>query len=245
MAAVSPTSKCADGRWRFAPDFTTHECMVTVKNATALTRCAACNWIADNASTTGASLAFFCAFSLAPLLVIILTLAGWVIGANAAYAQIGAQLNALFGPSTAKVLLGAIQSSQKTEGLVSTLVSVVTLLIGATTVLSALKTLLEQIWQNETFALSGLRGWIRTRFLSLGFILALGFLLLVSLTISTGISTLQKHIGEERAALVGVVGALDVSLSISLVSFLFALIYRYLPARRLPWKAVAVGGVLT
>jgi membrane protein len=219
--------------------------MVTVKNVTAVAECAVRNWISDNASTTGASLAFFCAFSIAPLLVIILTLAGWIVGANAAYAQIGAQLNALFGPSTAKVLLGAIQSSQKTEGLLSTLVSVVTLLIGATTVLSALKTLLEQIWKSEALASSGWRGWIRTRFLSLGFILALGFLLLVSLTISTGISTLQKHIGEEHAALVGVVGTLDVLLSISLVSFLFALIYRYLPARRLPWKTVVVGGVLT
>jgi len=140
-------------------------------------------------------------------------------------------------PVDGKVLLGAIQSSQKTEGLVSTLVSVVTLLIGATTVLSALETLMEQIWRSEALALSGLRGWIRTRFLSLGFILTLGFLLVVSLTISTGISTLQKHIGAEHAALVGVVGALDVLLSISLVSLLFALIFRYMPARRLAWKA--------
>ena len=228
-----------------ARDTEGHEGMVIVKNVTALTGCAARNWISDNASTTGASLAFFCAFSIAPLLVIILTLAGWIVGASAAYAQIGAQLNALFGPATARVLLGAIQSSQKTEGLVSTLVSVVTLLIGATTVLSALETLLEQIWKSEALASSGLRGWIRTRLLSLGFILTLGFLLLVSLTISTGIATLQKHIGEAHTALVGVVGALDVLLSISLVSFLFALIYRYLPARRLAWKTVAVGGVLT
>jgi len=222
-----------------------HEGMVIVKNVAALAGCAARNWISDKASTTGASLAFFCAFSIAPLLVIILTLAGWIVGASAAYAQIGAQLNALFGPATARVLLDAIQSSQKTEGLASTLMSVVTLLIGATTVLSALETLLEQIWKSEAIAPSGLRGWIRTRLLSLGFILTLGFLLLVSLTISTGIATLQKHIGEAHAALVGVVGALDVLLSISLVSFLFALIYRYLPARRLAWKTVAVGGVLT
>jgi len=222
-----------------------HEGMVIVKNVAALTGCAARNWISDNASTTGASLAFFCAFSIAPLLVIILTLAGWIVGANAAYAQIGAQLNALFGPATAQVLLGAIQSSQKTEGLVSTLVSVVTLLIGATTVLSALETSLDQIWKSKALASSGLRGWMRTRLLSLGLILTLGFLLLVSLTISTGIATLQKHIGYAHTALVGVVGALDVLLSISLVSFLFALIYRYLPARRLAWKTVAVGGVLT
>jgi membrane protein len=215
------------------------------KTLGSLIACATRNWIADNASTTGASLAFFCAFSIAPLLVIILTAAGWIIGANAAYAQIGAQLNALFGPSTAKILLGAIQSSQKAEGLLSTVVSIVTLLIGATTVLSALQALLEQIWKSESLAAPGVRGWIRTRFLSLGFILTLGFLLLVSLTISTGISSLEKRFGGTQGAIVGVFGAIDVILSLSLVAFLFALIYRYMPARRLPWKSVILGGALT
>jgi membrane protein len=207
--------------------------------------CAGRNWIADNASTTGASLAFFCAFSIAPLLVIVLTLAGWFVGASAAYAQIGSQLNALFGPSTAKILLGAIQSSQKAQGLLATVVSVVTLLIGATTVLSALETLLEQIWKSEALSVRGLRGWIRTRFLSLGLILALGFLLLVSLTFSTAISALQRRLGGQSGTPVGVFGVVDVLISLSLVAFLFALIYRYMPARRLPWRVVFLGGVLT
>jgi membrane protein len=207
--------------------------------------CAARNWVADNATTNGASLAFFCAFSIAPLLVIVLTTAGWIVGAAAAYSQIDAQLNGLFGPATAKILLEAIKSSQHTEGLVATVVSVVTLLIGATTVLSALETLLEQIWKSEAIASVGVRGWIRTRILSLGFILTLGFLLLVSLTISTGISTLQKRIGDQHFAAVWLIGALDLLVSISLVAFLFALIFRYMPARRLPWKDVAIGGLLT
>jgi membrane protein len=211
----------------------------------ALMSCAARNWIADNASTTGASLAFFCAFSIAPLLVIVLTMAGWVVGASAAYSQIDAQLNGLFGPATAKILLGAIKSSQQREGLLATVVSAVTLLIGATTVLSALQTLLEQIWKSEALASVGVWGWIRTRFLSLAFILTLGFLLLVSLTISTGISSLQKHIGGQRSAVVWAIGAFDLLVSVSLVAFLFALIFRYMPARRLPWTVVAIGGLLT
>jgi membrane protein len=219
--------------------------IAVLKRALNLLTCAARNWVADKASTTGAALAFFCAFSLAPLLVIVLTTAGWVVGATAAYAQIDAQLNSLFGPSTARTLLSAITSSQHTEGVVSTVVSVITLLIGATTVLSALETLLEQIWKSESLAAVGVRGWIRTRFLSLGFILTLGFLLLVSLTISTGIAALQKHIGALHAAAVGVIGALDLLVSIGLVAFLFALIFRYMPARRLPWKDVALGGLLT
>jgi membrane protein len=217
----------------------------TARHFFGVVACAVRHWMSDNASTAGASLAFFCAFSIAPLLVILLTFAGWIVGVNEAYAQIGAQLNALFGPATAKILLGAMQSSQKAQGIVSTAVSVVTLMIGATTVLSALESLLQHIWKSEALATSGIRGWLRTRFLSLGFILTLGFLLLISLTISTGISTLQKHLGEQHAALVGAVGALDVIVSLALVSGLFALIYRYMPARRLPWRTVAVGGALT
>jgi membrane protein len=211
----------------------------------AIAKCAARSWIADNASTTGASLAFFCAFSIAPLLVIVLTTIGWIVGADAAFAHIGAQLNALFGPATARVLLGAIKSSQQAQGLVATSVSIVTLLIGATTVLSALKTLLEQIWRSEALAAVGLRGWILTRFLSLGFILTLGFLLLVSLTVSTGLSTLQEHLGQRHPVAVGMLGVTDLVLSISLIALLFAAIFRYLPARRLPWKTVAIGGLLT
>jgi membrane protein len=216
-----------------------------IKRTIALTHCTASNWISDNASTTGAALAFFCAFSIAPLLVIVLTIAGWIVGSAAAYGQIDVQLTALFGPSTAKILLSAIKSSQQAQGLVATLVSAVTLLIGATTVLAALDTLLQQIWKSDKLASTGVRGWIRTRFLSLGFILTLGFLLLVSLTISTGLSTLQKRIGEQHSTMVGLIGALDVILSLSLVSFLFALIFRYMPARRLGWKTVALGGVMT
>jgi membrane protein len=178
-------------------------------------------------------------------LVIVLTTSGWIVGATAAYSQIGTQLTALFGPSVAKILLEAIRHSQQTQGLVATVVSVVTLLIGATTVLSALQTLLQQIWRSEALSSVGIRGWIRTRFLSLGFILALGFLLLVSLTISTGMSMLRKHIGEQHSAAVGVLGVFDVLLSISMVALLFAFIFRYLPAKRLPWKSVAIGGLVT
>ena len=219
--------------------------MRSIKKLIALTRCAARNWVDDNASTNGASLAFFCAFSIAPLLVIVLTTAGWIVGATAAYAHIGAQLNGLFGASTAQILLGAIKSSQQAQGLVATAVSVVTLLIGATTVLSALETLLEQIWKSESLASAGVYGWIRTRILSLGFVLTLGFLLLISLTISTAISTLQKQIGDQYPAAIWVIGVIDLLVSVSLVALLFALIFRYMPARRLPWKVVAIGGLLT
>lgn len=207
--------------------------------------CAVRNWNSDRASTTGAALAFYCAFSLAPLLVILLTLAGWIVGVNEAYSQIGAQLSALFGPSTAKILLEAMKSSQHAQGLFATVTSAVTLVVGATTVLSALEAALEQIWRSGELVSSGLRGFVRSRILSFGFILALGFLLLVSLTVTTGMSNLRVHIAEQHAAVVGALGLFDVLISLLLVSALFAAIFRYMPARRLPWNVVAIGGLVT
>jgi membrane protein len=202
-------------------------------------------WSADNASTVGAALAFYCAFSLAPLLVILANFAGLIIGSSAAYGQIGYQLNELFGPSTAKILLGAVQSSQQSQGVLATWISAITLVISATTVFSALESALESIWEDTTPATRGLRGWIRRRLLSVGFILALGFLLLVSLTVTTGLATLRKEVTDRHVALVGGIGFLDLIFSLLLISGLFALIYRYMPARRLPWRVVLSGGLLT
>jgi membrane protein len=217
----------------------------TMKQGGQLLLCAARAWSSDNASTTGAALAFYCAFSLAPLLIILLALSGWVVGADAAYAQIAAQMQSLFGPATAKVLIEAMKSSQHSQGLFATVTSIVTLLVGATTVLSALEGALDQIWISESLAPSGFIGWIRTRFLSLGFILALGFLLLVSLTISSALASLRAHVAESNALLISVLGGLDSAGSLLLVTFLFAGIYRYMPARRLSWGVVAAGGGIT
>lgn len=210
-----------------------------------LLACATRHWIADNASTTGAALAFYCAFSLAPLLIILLTIAGAVVDAEVASNHIAAQLAALFGPATSQVLMEAVKGSQQVEGTWATLLSVATLVVGATTVLSALDAALERIWQSGKLLPAGIRGWVRTRLLSLAFILALGFLLLVSLTLSTGMASLQNWIADRHATLVGSIGVLNFLISLFLVSGLFTLIYRYMPARRLPWKTVITGGVLT
>jgi membrane protein len=104
---------------------------------------------------------------------------------------------------------------------------------------------LEKIWRTEKLLPTGLRGWVRTRLLSFGFILALGFLLLVSLTISTALANLRGWVARRYAEIVGLIGALDFVATLVLVSMLFALIYRYMPARRTPWRTVIAGGVLT
>lgn len=217
----------------------------SLKRGWTLLVCAARYWSTDNASTTGAALAFYCAFSIAPLLVILLTIAGLIVNETAAYGQVGAQLAGLFGPATAKTLLGAVHSAQKAQGIFATLVSVATLIIGATTVLAALQAALEVIWKSAALAVSGVWGWVRTRLLSFGFILALAFLLLISLTLSTSLANLRTWMVTSYPGFVMLVGLLDLVLSLFLVAALFTLIYRYMPSRRLPWKPVMLGGLLT
>ncbi len=211
----------------------------------ALINCALRSWSADNVSTTGAALAYYCAFSLAPLLVIVLAVAGLIIGRESAYSHLDAQLVALFGAPTAKTLLAAAQSAEHFEGVLSTAVSIATLMIGATTVLSALQTALDQIWQSGKLVPGGAWGWIRARFLSLGFVLALGFLLLVSLTVSTAIAGIQHRLVQDHGFLISLIGGLDFLISIGVVAVLFAVIFRFMPARRLPWRWALIGGALT
>jgi membrane protein len=216
-----------------------------LKKYSALIGCAGRHWNGDNASNTGAALAFYCAFSIAPLLVILLTLAGLFVDEKTADTQVGLQLSALFGPATSRVLLGAVHSAQRTQGVVATLVSILTLLIGSTTVLAALQAALEVIWHSERVALSGIWGWVRTRLLSFGFILTIGFLLLISLTLSAALSGLRARFAAAYPAFVTLTAIADVLVSLALVTALFALIFRYMPTQRLPWRIVMGGGVLT
>jgi membrane protein len=210
-----------------------------------LVKCSVKHWSADQAPTIGASLAFYCAFSLAPLLVIILTIAGWIVGAEAAFGQLSQQLTSLFGKATADILINAMRNAQSADGIVATIVSVFTLLLGATTVFAALEAALEQIWGAKALAPSGVRGWLRTRLLSFGLILAVGFLLLVSLTISTVLTSMRSVIARRFEELVVVTGILDLLISVGLITGLIALIYRYMPAKRLEWRPILWGALVT
>jgi membrane protein len=210
-----------------------------------LIACAARNWISDRASNLGAALAFYCAFSIAPLLVLLVTLAGWIVGVNVAYSYLAEQMTSLFGPATSAVLIEAARAAQSGDGKIAAIISGVTLLVGASTVFSALESALEIIWGSQALAPTGFRGFIRTRLLSLGFILAIGFLLLVSLTLSTALSALQKSFMTQSTEWIVFAEILDLVLSTALSAVLFAMAYRYMPARRVAWKLVVSGAIVT
>jgi hypothetical protein len=112
--------------------------------------------------------------------------------AKVAYGYVAVQLSTLLGAGSAQIVLAAVRSSQTQQGTIATLVSIATLIIGATTVFAVLELALEQMWGIETRISRGWRGFVRTRLMSLGVILALGFLLLVSLSITTAVSSLHS-----------------------------------------------------
>lgn len=211
----------------------------------ALIKCAVRHWAGDRAATMGASLAFYSAFSLAPLLIVLGTLTGWIVGAQTAEHQLAEQLRSLFGPGTAGVLMDAMDTAQSEEGMLAAAVSIVTLLIGATSVFAALEGALQAIWGARAIAPSGVYGWVRSRILSFGLILALGFLLLVSLSISTALAAMRGVVAKYYDGLVVLTAILDLVISIGLIAGLIAVIYRYLPAKRLAWRPILWGALVT
>jgi len=203
------------------------------------------NWLEDQASSISAALAFYCAFSLAPLLIISVTIAGWIVGSDVAYSYLGNQVTMLFGKPSADLILEAMQSAQTQDGLWATIVSVVMLLIGASTVFAALESALQQVWGGRAALSRDWRAFVRARLMSFGFILAVGFLLLVSLTLTTALAALRGYALRHFEGMVGLFALTDFLLSIGLGTGLVALMYRYLPAKRLPWRQVVTGALIT
>ena len=203
------------------------------------------NWLEDQASSISAALAFYCAFSLAPLLIIIVAIAGWIVGGDLAYSYVGSQLTMLFGPQSAKLVLDAMRGAQTSDGLLATIVSVVMLIVGASTVFAALESALQQVWGGRLPESRGWRDFVRARLISFGFILAIGFLLLVSLTLTTALAALRGYALRHFEGLVGMFAGLDFLVSVVLGTGLVSLMYRYLPAKRLAWRHVLIGALVT
>lgn len=203
------------------------------------------NWLDDQASSISAALAFYCAFSLAPLLIITVSIAGWIVGDDLAYSYLGSQVTLLFGKQSADLMLGAMRSAQTTDGAWATLLSVIMLVVGASTVFAALEAALQQIWGGRNSLPRGLRAFVRARLISFGFILAIGFLLLVSLTLTTALAALRGYVLRHFEGFVGIFALVDLALSVGLGTGLVALMYRYLPAKRLAWRHVLIGALVT
>jgi membrane protein len=204
---------------------------------------AVAGFIDDNAMSMGAALAFYSLLSLAPLLILVIMLAGSVIGRDQAQLLLLSQLSGLLGDTGAegvKTVLGAARTPE--DGLLATLVSGVALLIGATTVFAELQDDLNRIWKCEARATSGAIGFLRKRLLSFGLIAALGFLLLVSLVVSAAVAYMgTAWFGGNEA----IAHVLEVAGSIALMTLMFAMTFKILPSRRIAWGDVMLGSFVT
>lgn len=202
-------------------------------------------WLRHNVARTGAALAFYTVFSLAPVLLLSIAIAGFFFGDEAARGEIVAQIRGLIGTTGAAAIQAILKNVNRPgAGIIATLVSVVTLFIGANTALAELKAGLDQIWDVPSERRQGFWYFIRTRVLSAGLILALGFLLLVSLVISAAMTGLERLWGGEEVVSL-VVSWLNIAFSFGLVVVLFATIYKVLPSVRIAWRDVFVGAVVT
>jgi membrane protein len=202
-------------------------------------------WINDRASRKGAALAFYTVFSLAPILILSIAIAGLFFGEEAARGEIFDQVKGLLGDDAAAAVQAMIQNASKPgAGLIATLIGFVTLFIGATTALAELKDGLDQIWDAPPEKTQGFFYFLRKRLLSVGLILSLGFLLLVSLVLSALVTALAHSWGPRDATGV-VLQAVNFLFSFALVTLLFAMIYKILPAVRIAWRDVVIGALIT
>ena len=208
---------------------------------------AATAWVDDRAQSMGAALAYYTVFSLAPLLLIVVGLAGWVFGPEAARGEIFGQLRGLMGTEAALAIEGLLQSvSRPATSLTATIVGSVVLLVGATSVFVELQDALDRIWRVPQRDRSA--GWIallRSRVLSFGIILGLAFLLMVSLVFGAVMAALGKWWGSYFGGWQLLAQGVNALVSLALTTAVFAMIYKLMPRARVQWRDVWLGSVVT
>ncbi len=218
-----------------------------LRHAWRLCRKAVDSWVDDFAPSMGAAISYYTVFSLAPLLVIVIAIAGAVFGREAVTGQITGQLAGLIGKDGAQLVQGLVASASDTErGLVAGLISMAVLLVGATTVFAELQSALDRIWHvPEREKPSGIRAIVRARLLSFGLILGLAFMLMVSLAVGAATAALGSWVGglvPESAALLYVINVL---ISLVFTTVLFAMIFKLMPTTPVAWRDVWIGAAVT
>jgi len=204
-------------------------------------------WVDDYAPSMGAALAYYTVFSIAPLLIIVIAVAGALLGEEAVQGELAAQLGGLLGREGALAVQGLVASaSEPKEGIFATAISIVMLVIGATTVFGELQSSLDRIWRVPAPAKeSGIWNLLRTRFLSFGMVLGFGFLLLVSLVLSAGLAAFGTWWGGAFSGWEVLLQMLNLLISFVLVTGMFAMIYKIMPRAPIAWRDVWVGAAVT
>jgi membrane protein len=220
---------------------------VAVRLYVDLVKQAGTGWITDRAPTMGAALAFYSAFALAPLLIIVIALAGTLWGANAAHGAIVGQLAGMVGAPAAEAIQGLLAAAQHTTtGAFAVTVGLVTMLVGATTLVVELQDDLDYIWKAPARRGSGLVSLLRARVRALLMILAIGFLLLISIIASGALVAFKTYFGSDFPdTALEVLRLSDAILFLGMGTALFAMLYKWLPNVRIAWKDIWIGAFIT
>jgi len=205
------------------------------------------NWWKDNCLRLAASLAYYTALSLAPLLLLIVGVVGLVLDRQQVATQLATQLEGLMGQAGRELVTSILTTTSPQGSLLATVVGLVTLFIGATAVFGELQATMNLIWEVQPAPTSGvwagIWAWLRARVFSLAIVFALAFLLLVSLVISAALAGAASLFqGPEQAVLSRV---LEIAVSLLVLTFVFALLYKYVPDAEIGWRDVWLGGFIT
>jgi membrane protein len=219
--------------------------MISLSETWTLLKSTALSFIEDEALSRGAAIAFYTVTSIAPVLLIVIAIAGLAFGQDAAQNALIEQLSGLMGQQTAEVLQSAVASAAgKSSGIIATIVGIITLFVTASGVFGEMQSALNAIWKAQPKGTTVSR-LIRARVASLGLVASLGFLLIVSLVVSAALAAFGNYLNAilpfGKVLLIG----LNFVVSLMLISVLFAAIYKVLPDRHLEWRDVAVGAVAT
>lgn len=207
---------------------------------------AAKGWSGDNVPRLGASLAYYTLFSIAPVLIIAIAIAGFVFGAEAVRGEIALQLEGVVGKDGAAVVQDLVQSASKPgRGAIALTIGSITFLLAATGVFLELQYALNTIFRVKQKASSNVSAFVKARLRSFGLVISIGFVLLVSLAISAGLATVSKLFGDAAGSQAMFFQLLNITVSLAVITLLFAVIYRFLPDVKLLWRDVWVGSVMT
>jgi membrane protein len=207
---------------------------------------AASEWSSDKASRLAAALSYYTIFSIAPLLLISIAVAGFVFGREAAANEIYLQLRGLFGDSGAQAIQAMVEAADKTgTGVLATVLGLATLLFGASGAFGQLQDALNTIWEVKPKPGQGIKGIVRLRALSFSMVLVIAFMLLVSLVLSAALAALGKFLGDALPIPAAVMQTANTILGFGIISLLFALIFKVLPDIRIAWRDVWIGAMFT
>lgn len=203
-------------------------------------------WVDHRASSKGAALAFYTLFSMTPILILAIAGAGHFFGADAAQGEILAQIKGLVGQNGALAIEGLLMGARDpAAGLLATVVAIVLLLVGTTSVFVELKGSLDELWGVPAPKGMALVVFLRNRLHAFGLVLVLAFLLLVSLVLSATLALLERYATGIWSHSLAPLGLLSSAIAFAVIASLFAVIYRVLPEAPLSWSDVWVGAALT